>query len=365
MMMSHRAATRILQTAVLLGAVASMAGAQPRLTPASRRITNEAIAQDYRTIDEWRRRVKSLPADGIPLQRYQRAKAEHWMAFLESEYADNERGPVVDEALERVATLVSAVETSMPTLEDEAPLPGTRLVRPDLHTRFVAHRQRTLSCAPEQLGEYAVKLISAAHAPGAVGRMNAATALRRVEQLDAELAASKCGEPLLAAAPAEPATPATPALPVPVAASEVSSQQDTVTQRILVPGRVHFGFARSRLSARTRAILDAVALRLRDATYVQIEMTGHTDRHGSARANRRLGLRRAQRVERYLAALGLDRSKMQVRSAGESQLLDRRRTRAADARNRRVELRISGADGTQFEMQLDADDLQVRRSRRK
>jgi outer membrane protein OmpA-like peptidoglycan-associated protein len=218
-----------------------------------------------------------------------------------------------------------------------------------------------MPCQPEALGEFSVKLLTAAHMPGAVGRMNAAAAIRRAEMLDEILQASPCTPAVVAVTPSD--VDGVSVAPIP--------DRDVVVvndagRTIVIPGIVRFAFARSALSPKTRALLDRVALNLRDATAVRIEIIGHTDRHGSAKANRRPALRRASNVRRYLARAGLSTVQIVILSRGESALLDPRHTPQADARNRRAELRVFTNGGPAVQFEPDTATMQpLRRTKRR
>ena len=323
---------------VALAGVTTVLHGQALLTPPGRRISSEAIARDFDVISTWRRRVDSLPRDGAPPVRYQRTKAEQWIRFVVSEYEDNERGPVVEAALWRVVTLVGAVERGTDLDGYEPALPGTTPVRPDLHERLRVHMRRgAMACAPDVLGEMEVRLTTAAHAPGAIGRANAASAIKRAEALDAQLGDAPCTPPVVATT--EPIR-----APEPVAVTPTDSVPVAVT-RAAVPGRITFGFGRSSLSPAAQARLRRLTTALRDVSIAHIEIAGHADRRGRPAANLRISRARAAAVRRYLVRSGIMPNVISLRAYGSSTPLDRRGTKAAYARNRRVEIRITTASG--------------------
>ena len=104
---------------------------------------------------------------------------------------------------------------------------------------------------------------------------------------------------------------------------------------------IRFASSGFRLSADERAKLDEVAARLDAGQLAAVRLVGHTDRHGDPIANQRLGLRRAQSVQRILIQSGVPSDRIRVESAGMHQPLDARRTRQADALNRRVEVWVA------------------------
>ncbi|SDI83638.1 OmpA family protein [Ferrimonas sediminum] len=86
------------------------------------------------------------------------------------------------------------------------------------------------------------------------------------------------------------------------------------------------------------AILKEVAQRLKHNPRA-IAVTGHTDDRGSASYNQQLGLARADSASRALAEMGVDESKLDSSSAGESQPWKSNDSSEGRAANRRVEIR--------------------------
>jgi outer membrane protein OmpA-like peptidoglycan-associated protein len=98
-----------------------------------------------------------------------------------------------------------------------------------------------------------------------------------------------------------------------------------------------------------RDILDAVdlntlneivALTYSSVNY-DITIVGHTDSHGSADYNKKLGLERAASMKKYLVEKGVNANKIRLSSFGETKLLEADIHRAAAERNRRAELIIT------------------------
>jgi outer membrane protein OmpA-like peptidoglycan-associated protein len=75
---------------------------------------------------------------------------------------------------------------------------------------------------------------------------------------------------------------------------------------------------------------------------LDLEIEGHTDDVGSDAANSELSLRRALRVRDYLVRLGVAQSDIEVSGYGESRPIADNSTEVGRARNRRVEIVISG-----------------------
>ncbi len=85
--------------------------------------------------------------------------------------------------------------------------------------------------------------------------------------------------------------------------------------------------------------LDEVS-KIMSQTDQKIVLTGHTDSRSSSAFNKRLGLRRAKKVARYLESKGVPASKIMIRSEGELHPIATNKTKEGRQKNRRVELEI-------------------------
>jgi len=98
------------------------------------------------------------------------------------------------------------------------------------------------------------------------------------------------------------------------------------------------------LTEASRAAVEAKAPVLLRHPDMHIRIVGHTDSQGSDEYNLALGLRRAAETKRYLAALGVDESRMEIVTMGEERPAVQGHTQEAYALNRRCEFEvISGA----------------------
>ena len=89
------------------------------------------------------------------------------------------------------------------------------------------------------------------------------------------------------------------------------------------------------------AILDQAVDALKRYPDIKVELDGHTDSIGTDAYNQKLSERRAQIVNDYLIAHGIDSSRITaVKGFGESQPIDTNATKAGRARNRRTELKV-------------------------
>ena len=91
------------------------------------------------------------------------------------------------------------------------------------------------------------------------------------------------------------------------------SQQDFVVN---VGDRVFFESDSTELSGQARATLDKQAQWLSQYNRYQFTIEGHADERGTREYNIALGARRAQTVREYLAARGIESSRMRTISYG-------------------------------------------------
>lgn len=160
--------------------------------------------------------------------------------------------------------------------------------------------------------------------------------------------------------PKRPSTPApqVPRVSVPrePVAERVTVQQVSVEKTVYreVPKLVEierfvfpdiaFRFDSAELTDLGKGKVYLLARQIKDKGDVVVAIEGHTDAIGTEEYNQRLGLRRAQRVMKELADLGVDASHLSVTSMGKSQPLVDQNTDWARAVNRRVEFRITAAN---------------------
>jgi len=113
-------------------------------------------------------------------------------------------------------------------------------------------------------------------------------------------------------------------------------------ERVVFPD-IAFRFDSADLTDLGKGKIYLLAQRIKEKTDVLVSIEGHTDYVGSDEYNQRLGLRRAQRVLKELADLGIDPGRVTVSSFGESKPLVDQQTDWARAVNRRVEFTITPA----------------------
>jgi len=87
-------------------------------------------------------------------------------------------------------------------------------------------------------------------------------------------------------------------------------------------------------------ILDAAAKVLTDYPDLKMEISGHTDDVGDAAHNTDLSQRRAESVRKYFVAKGIDENRLVAKGYGSEAPLVAKKTKAARAKNRRVEFKL-------------------------
>ena len=102
-----------------------------------------------------------------------------------------------------------------------------------------------------------------------------------------------------------------------------------------------FGFDKSLLSYDAKANLDKLVTVLNEYKDTDIELQGHTDNKGSESYNQNLSEKRAETVSGYLAAKGINSSRLNIKGFGESAPKYDNDTETGRTQNRRVEFLIT------------------------
>jgi peptidoglycan-associated lipoprotein len=134
------------------------------------------------------------------------------------------------------------------------------------------------------------------------------------------------------------------------AANTVGTKLDTfdkaskrlVYEVVLSEDQGNFKFGKADLPDEIKARIDQMVTHLKeDPKNVFIEIEGHTDNVGTPQTNEKIGLERAQAVERYLyEQFQIPLHKMNIISYGESKPVGPNKTRVDRAKNRRVVIRV-------------------------
>ena len=162
-------------------------------------------------------------------------------------------------------------------------------------------------------------------------------------------------KPAAVASPPPQAAPAlAPAAPPPVAAPVAAPVVAAAplprrTVALTLGADASFDTGKADLKPEGRAKLDDVATKLKQPG-VQIDsmtIIGHTDSVGNPKSNQALSERRADAVKTYLVSQGVDGSKIKTVGRGQTQPVSDNKTAQGRAKNRRVELEVTGARASQ------------------
>ena len=103
---------------------------------------------------------------------------------------------------------------------------------------------------------------------------------------------------------------------------------------------VHFAFDSFFLDAKAEGILERKAAWLQNNANVSVQIEGHCDERGTSAYNLALGERRANAVQEYLSALGVDTARLSTISYGEEVPFAPGHDEAAWSLNRRAHFAI-------------------------
>jgi OmpA-OmpF porin, OOP family len=86
--------------------------------------------------------------------------------------------------------------------------------------------------------------------------------------------------------------------------------------------------------------LDEVVAMMKVNTRIEIQMEGHTDNTGNAKANMELSQDRVDAVRKYLVSKGIAKDRVKTKAFGGTQPLSKEKTEESRSLNRRVEMRV-------------------------
>ncbi len=126
-----------------------------------------------------------------------------------------------------------------------------------------------------------------------------------------------------------------------------SAEDCRATARAInVSDPVRFDFGRSDLDSHGRTVLDRLVAAAGDCPRVGLKVLGYADARGKAERNLALSQRRARAVVTYLIDKGIDAGRLEAVGYGEARPVAPNDTAENRAKNRRIELEITGADPT-------------------
>jgi len=89
-------------------------------------------------------------------------------------------------------------------------------------------------------------------------------------------------------------------------------------------------------------VLEEAVVVLKEYPALKIEISGHTDADGDRDKNVELSQKRADAVKSYIAAKGVDASRIQTRGVGPDEPIADNKTPAGKQKNRRIEFKVLG-----------------------
>jgi peptidoglycan-associated lipoprotein len=154
---------------------------------------------------------------------------------------------------------------------------------------------------------------------------------------------SKQPAPTVAPTPSEAAPPPPP--PAPPPASRPAPAGPTCSEIIMSTANalgemIHFDTDRYDIRTGDAVILDRKAEIMRSHLAVRLRVTGHADERYTDEYNFVLGTRRAEAARDHLLRAGIDGSRVETASMGETQPLDQASNEDAWAMNRRDEFTL-------------------------
>jgi outer membrane protein OmpA-like peptidoglycan-associated protein len=103
---------------------------------------------------------------------------------------------------------------------------------------------------------------------------------------------------------------------------------------------LHFRFESDELTDESAALVPEILKTVKERSFPDVVVVGHTDTSGGSDANFALALRRATAVRTLLVGEGVDPSLIDVASHGEQDLLVKTADNTPEPRNRRVEIAV-------------------------
>lgn len=104
---------------------------------------------------------------------------------------------------------------------------------------------------------------------------------------------------------------------------------------------VYFAFNSAKITAKGKAVIAEAIKWAKDKKARSITLSGHADRAGNSSYNQRLSQRRSQAVAKALARGGISASTIRSNASGETHPAVATADGKAEARNRRVEIKLS------------------------
>ena len=120
----------------------------------------------------------------------------------------------------------------------------------------------------------------------------------------------------------------------------VRVQRNADTIKLIVPGKLAFALNSEQIQANFTAVLDNVALVLKEYSKTVVDIKGYTDSTGSFEHNQQLSERRAQSIGAYLSARQIAAPRIRSAGYGPRYPMVGNDSESGRAQNRRVEIEL-------------------------
>ena len=124
-----------------------------------------------------------------------------------------------------------------------------------------------------------------------------------------------------------------------IAAGGTDAYQKVVTSGKFIAHGILFDVNKATLKPQSMGTINEIAKMLKAHTDLRFEIGGHTDSDGTADANVKLSLARAESVKSQLVSMGIDASRLTTKGYGSSQPVSDNLSMEGKANNRRVEFK--------------------------
>lgn len=155
------------------------------LASQEKRITDQQIQADRKTLEAIQQRLRLLNERGVSQSNYGLAKAQCWLDTAKTQYHENDRTGYIEESIAESLKIIQALEADKNVkVGYETPLiaRSTRL-REDLWIQLNAFkgRESTLACNARTIACGEVRLVRAGHAEQQTGWRQATPHVQMVE----------------------------------------------------------------------------------------------------------------------------------------------------------------------------------------
>ncbi len=323
------------------------------LNPEAKRITDQKIHADLTILKATQDRIAKLNSNGMEADNYYLVKAQSWLDFAMSEYYENDRTSVIDEALFQAQDLIERMEQADNNITlDTTVINQSQRLREDLWIIAGELKQhRGFVCAAAPIAEMEVRLVWAGHENKELGWRHAREHFAAAERLAKQ--ARKLADNCFCPQPAEKPCPMVAVEPPPV--QDVLDMSKKRPKKVIipeagpnpielvnVPRNVHFAVDKSDINPNGALILERVTEILKAYPNMKILLIGHTDSRASKAYNQALSERRAKSVLKYLSDKGIAKTRIDLRGEGFNDLKVDADELMGHALSRRVEIAYIG-----------------------